>query len=516
MSQELRELQELQSAIETQRSLPHLYGHKLYPWQREFRDSRDKIALLTCANQVGKSSINIKTIIAVATEPSLWAELWPEKCGNGETPGQMWYLYPDYKLASVEFEEKWEREFLPQGKMKDHPQYGWESKIRDGKIDYVRFNTGVTIYFKMYSQNPASLQAGTVYWIATDEELPVSLFDELSFRLSATDGYFRMVFTATLGQDEWRRCVQPEEEDEVFLPQARTWQISLYDCMKYEDGTPSFWTLDRIRSREARCSSPKEIERRIHGKFVLEDADTGLAYHSYNPEIHFIEAKTIPKDWHIYSCIDYGSGGVKLDHTKKVAKNSAHPSAFLFVAVSPDFTVAEVFDGRRLDGILTTAGDTVDYYIKHKQRNNITPLVQLYDPHCKDLATFATRAGESLRMANKAKDEGEDLAVTLFKLGALYIHATDELSKLNKELLTWKKGWDKRRKGDDLIDNLRYIVMEIPWDIEKIIAKQASHEIGEDKKQKKQLNEREEYYKLANQQVHDEYLQEFDDWNELY
>ena len=71
----------------------------------------------------------------------------------------------------------------------------------------------ITIYFKTYSQNVTDLQAGTVSFIFCDEELPISLFPELSARLIATDGYFSMVFTATLGQEYWRLTMEPDEEN---------------------------------------------------------------------------------------------------------------------------------------------------------------------------------------------------------------------------------------------------------------------------------------------------------------
>jgi phage terminase large subunit-like protein len=94
--------------------------------------------------------------------------------------------------------------FLPRGKFKDDPVYGWKEEKKQGDIVAIHFNSGVHIFFKTYSQNAEDLQSGTCDAIFCDEELPEELY-ELIARLNATDGYIHMVFTATLGQDFWRR-----------------------------------------------------------------------------------------------------------------------------------------------------------------------------------------------------------------------------------------------------------------------------------------------------------------------
>ena len=201
-------------------NLPHRYAWKWYTWARTFFESRNKQNFLCAANQISKSSTQIRKCIDWATNVELWSELWDRP------PTLFWYLYPDRKVATAEFELKWEKEFLPRGEFKEHERYGWRKVYERGAIDYIEFNTGVRVYFKSYGQDVQNLQTGTVYAIFCDEELPEDLYGELDARLNASGGYFHMVFTATLGQDFWRRCMEPEEGDEVVFPAAHKQTVS--------------------------------------------------------------------------------------------------------------------------------------------------------------------------------------------------------------------------------------------------------------------------------------------------
>jgi len=461
----LERMKLLEKRLALQRELPHLYAHKKYPWQRKFYDSVNPMNLLTAANQIGKSSINIIKAIDWATDKSKWKKLWPLKIKHpDDTPGQFWYLYPDLKLATVEYHEKWVKEFLPKGAMKDDPIYGWHPKFNASKqIEEIRFNSGVTIYFKTYSQNPSSLQSGTVYAIFCDEELPFSLYDEIKARISAVDGYFHLVFTATLNQDEWRRAMEPEEGETETFPEALKLQISLYDCRQYEDGSQSDWTDERIQSKIDGCSSETEVNRRIHGKFVSELNRKYQFEFSLNTITQ--EQSKIKKDWAIYTGVDIGSGG-----------KDGHPASIVFVAVSPDYTLGEVFYGKRLDFEVvhknTTAGDILEEYLKMKEGYENRIIEQRYDYAARDFKTLADRIGENFLPANKRHDEGEDILNTLFRYMALSIHHdAHDLLKLCTELKSLKKDTDKRAAKDDYTDALRYACVGIPWDLDKIKVK---------------------------------------------
>lgn len=497
------ELEELKKQNFLRENLPHMFGLKLYYWQREFMESPKKICLCTAANQIGKSTIQIMKAVHWATEPSLWATLWPGFMNNQPNAKPVfWYLYPNYKTSTEEVENKWIPYILPRGAFKDHPQYGWSVEKRGKEISCIVFNSGAKIYLKTYNQSPSDLMAGTVFGVFTDEELPVeshgkNLFDELMFRLSATDGYFSCVFTATLGQEFWRLAMECQRTRHETLKEAAKWQISLFDCMQYEDGTQSLWTESRIQERINRCSSENEVQRRIYGKFVK---DTGLKVQAFSRTNNVCEPFKIPSDYYIYTGIDYGSGG-----------KTGHPSAIVFLAVSPKFDKGYIFKGWRGDGIETTAGDVINKYVE--MRGSIRPVLQAYDAAAKDLHTIASRMGESLVPAEKHHEIGEETINTLFKYNMLFIFDTEELGGLIHELQSIRKGEAKRNAKDDFYDAARYSITRVNWDFTNI----NPAEIKKVKKEKNVLKTRYDPKLYEDFGIdHDRILDEIEEANELY
>lgn len=424
--------------------LPHLFGWPWYKWAREFFESTDKMNFLCAANQISKSSTQIRKCIHWATDQELWPRLWTER------PDQFWYLYPTSDVATVEFQTKWKL-FLPRGKMKDDPVYGWKAEFEKGKIKYILFNSGVYVYFKTYAQDTSHLQTGTVYALFCDEELPMEHYGELIFRISSTDGYFHMVFTATLGQEFWRLTMEPEGAEIENLPEARKWVVSLYDSQYYEDGLPSKWSDERIQMIKNRCSSSKEILKRIYGRFVIDRE--GLKYPQFDLRRHVKKAHELPKHWLIWSAVDPGTGG------------TAHPAGILFMAVSPDYRHGRIFMGWRGENIgNTTAGDVFEKHEEMKRENRVTTIEQIYDPGCKDFATIAERKGQSFSKANKDHSVGEEIVNVLFKNDMISIYDTPELQKLVTELTSLRKTTLKRNAKDNLADPLRYLCVAVPWD----------------------------------------------------
>lgn len=431
--------------------LPHLYGFPWYPWSRKFFESTNPVSILCAGNQISKSSTQIRKAIHWATAPHLWEKLWP----NNPRPRQFWYLYPSKDVSTAEFETKWEPEFMPREEMKDHPVYGWRVVYKAGYVHHIIFNSGVRIYFKHYSQDVNRLQSGTVHAIFTDEELPVDLFDELNFRLSATEGFFNMVFTATIGQDFWYRSIERIGQKDEVLKTALKLQVSRWDCLEYEEQSkhiPTPWTPEKIRAAEDKCSSQNEIDKRINGKFVM---DEGLKYASFDKYKNVVEPymDTIVKDkWYIYSGTDIGSGG-----------KAGHPAAIVFVAVRPDFQKAAVFKGwKSPKGQDITSTDIIKKY--QQLRGKLKTICAYYDWAASDFKVHATRLGEAFEKAEKGHDIGEDTLNSLFKSGMLDIFNYEELEDLGWELSTLLMETPKRIAKDDYIDALRYAVTKIPWD----------------------------------------------------
>lgn len=429
--------------------LPHLFGQPWYEWAKSFFDAREKFCFLVASNQSSKSSTQIRKIIDWATNTKKWKHLWQTK------PQQFWYLYPSKVVATTEFEEKWVPEFLPRGSMKTDPVYGWEAIYKQKEIFALRFNSGVTIYFKTYEQDVQNLQTSTLHYIACDEEAPFHLFNELRSRLTATNGYWSMVFTATLGQDEWRRTMEPANESEELFKGAWKRRVSLYDCLYYANGRPSPWTIDRIKQIEDSCSSQAEIQKRVMGRFVVS---AGLKYPGFSLSRNVIEPQEIPPDWNIYTGTDIGSGGEK-----------NHPAAICFIATSPDFKQGYVFRGWRGDGVVTTSYDILQ---KHRELcvyegRQLYPVIKSYDWHNKDFFIVASRSGEGFTPADKNRNRGENLLNTLFKTGMLKLFGDDpELSKLVIELSSLLQKTAKNTAHDDFIDALRYTAAAVPWNFD--------------------------------------------------
>lgn len=450
-----KEIQELKER-KRREELPHIYGWPWYPWAWKHFTSTNRYKFLVAANQISKSSTQIREFIDWATDVERWPTLWRNR------PTQFWYLYPTKPVATTEFNEKWVPEFLPRGSMKKDPQYGWEEEIKNKEIWAIHFNSGVSIYFKSYETDVQSLQTGSVYKLGCDEELPYELFQELRSRLTATNGYFSMVFTATLGQDEWRRTIEPTNEAEELFRGALKQQVSMYDCLHYKDGTPSFWTPDRIKEIELECATEAEVLRRVYGRFIVSE---GLRYPAFSRSKNVVEFKTPPTNWHIYTGVDIGSGGEK-----------NHPAAICMIAVRPDCKFGVVFKAWRGDGITTTSSDIL---AKHTEmltydipdpagnlvKRQYAPVLQSYDWQARDFFLVSTAAGVPFTPANKKRDSGENLLNTLFKLGMLVIADGDpELAKLVIEICSLKSEEPKARAKDDLADAMRYAVMPIPWD----------------------------------------------------
>ncbi|RLB88176.1 MAG: hypothetical protein DRH10_08010, partial [Deltaproteobacteria bacterium] len=442
-----------QQLAEYKAGLPHLYGQKLYRWQKDFLKATNEMCFLTAANQIGKSTIMIIKLIHWCTTPKLWPQLWPDK----PKPLLMWYLYPSKEVAHLEWLTKWEP-LMPKGPFKDHPQYGWTVNLDSRKmIESIKFHSGPLVVFKTYGQRTMVLQTASVWVIACDEELPEQHYSELSFRIEGTQGYFWMVFTATLGQQMWMRTMHGKGPAELF-PDAFKRTVSMYDCRVYADGTPApYHDEKRILKAIARCKNKAEVDRRVKGLFVK---DEGRKYVQYDPTIHVIKPFKIPAEWSVYGATDPGSGG----------RN--HKPANCFVAVRPDRRYAVVFKGwKGDDGKDYTANDCLQKFISNRGTSQCT--MQIYDQNARDFFIIATRMGENFVGAEKHHDVGEDVVNTLFKNMMLFIFDDSEedqpeLHKLGSELMTVPTDKPKNQLDDDFSDCLRYICATTPWDWEAL------------------------------------------------
>lgn len=281
-----------------------------------------------------------------------------------------------------------------------------------------------------------------------DEELPEEIYSELNMRIQAVDGYFHMVFTATLGQEFWRETMEERGTKFERFPDAFKQQVSMYECLQYEDGTPSHWTIERIERVKNSCKSEAEILKRVYGRFILVE---GRKYPAFDKKKHVQPGGPLPQGWNVYVAVDPGGGG------------DAHPAAICFVAVSPDCKRGRVFRGWRGDSGVTT---TSDVYLKYLElKAGLDPVGKFYDYASKDFFILQSRSGDNFQQADKSHERGEQIVGVLFKNGMLTIDAGDpELDKLATELSNLRVNTPKTKAKDDFCDALRYCVVKIPWD----------------------------------------------------
>jgi len=433
------------------KELPHKYGFKFYKWQRDFLECRDKDVFLTAANQTGKSTIQIAKAIEWAGNKALWPTLWP-----GKKPRQMWYLYPSSDFATSEFKTKWIPDLLPRGSMATHPEWGWKVETAGRSIHAIHFNSGMSIYFKFYTQDISHLQGSTVSAVFCDEELPTDYWDEINFRRMAMNGYFSMCFTATLGQKLWFDVMERQGLKEEKFPDAKKFQISMYQCREFEDGTKSHIDDIYIARAISLCKSEAEVQKRVMGRFA---SDSGLKYASFDRIKNMIAPIPVPKNHWIYVGVDLGGGADK------------HPSSITLVAVNPEYTSAMVFDAWvGNDGMDTTSLDVYEKMMSmlslHDAFDRLGGI--FYDYNAVDFATISIRKGTQVMRADKSHATGEQVLNVLFKNQRLQIFDMPGTEQLVFELTTLRKDTSKRIAVDDATDSLRYALTRVPFDWTKI------------------------------------------------
>jgi phage terminase large subunit-like protein len=463
-----------------QENLPHLYGYPWYKWAKEFFESTNKQNFLCAANQISKSSTMIRKCIHWATDKSLWPKLWKT------SPNQFWYFYPNKDTATREFNEKWVKEFLP--KDKECPIYGWKVFFQYGQIHRVEFNSNVTIYFFSYEQKFTNIQSSSVHAMFCDEEAPVGVYHEVTPRLWATGGYFHMVFTATIGQEEWRLTIEETGEREKFKDAFKR-QVSMYDCVTYEDGSPSPWTFEKVKAIEDSCLTEAERLRRVYGKFILSEGRT----YTFDDTKHTLRRQGGAIGWYVFAGV--------------------YENAIVLVKVSPKFDRAEVISGwcPQEDETDVSALST---YIKYRSLTQKIPVSHSYADKkmSKDFIKVALSGGSGFQETRKPKDNGAKLINSLFESGILKIVDKKPLYPLITQMKNARKK-DEDIEGLDMLGAFITAVTNIPWNFATIL---------NPNKPKKDpyegLSERERFYRGLDRPLEttDTYDKEIQEINEDY
>ncbi len=291
-----------------------------------------------------------------------------------------------------------------------------------------------------------------------------------------------------------------------MFPNAEKIRATVFDCLEYDDGdrdTP--WTPEKIKELEASCSTENEVQKRVYGRFVV---DEGLVLSEFISSLHMVEPFDIDPSWLMFSGVDIGSGG-----------KSGHKGAFVFIAVKPDYTEGVIFKGWKGNNQeTTTASDILEKY--RAKRGDTQMDGQYYDWASKDFYTFASRAGESFLKANKDHKMGWDTFNVLLKLRMLKFFDIDELQPVRYEAgtLTHERLAVKKSANDDILDACRYAITSIPWDISKRVKMYKDPDVEVVEVIKSDVDIRRDM--AFGEKEDDDYVQEIDDemefWGEMY
>jgi hypothetical protein len=454
--------------IEIKNGLPHLFSFKFYTWMRNFWSCEKQFQYIFLPNQVGKSSIMIRRIIHYCTEPKSWTRFKRQ-------PRMVMYFYPDKKTILREISTKWP-EFLPQGIYKDDDKYGYTIKYQGGYPDRIEWKSGVTLFFMTYGtsnikESAQRMQASTPSIVAADEVVPEQLINEIIARVSSP---------ANIGAMFWQACtptrfepyLQKIQNGKTKMPDSYVQTNSLFDCVEYEDGSKSPWTVKEIEKKISTYTTQRDVQIRVYGKF---SASEGLQFPQFHRDRHFQPRHHVPKDWDLYAGIDYGSGGA-----------TGHPSSVAIIAVNSEYSKARVMSLSRMDKDRFPNGTTEDdvlneYLLMCQDLGRPFATAAYYDWACGAMAVSAAQRGISLINANKKREDGKNIINSLFKNDMMLIYqdakppeiegADTEAEKLCDELEALMEGADKKSAKDDLIDALRYAVSSLTWNFVNVVVK---------------------------------------------
>jgi phage terminase large subunit-like protein len=422
------------------------------PWQKKWLNSKKKMAIALCANQVGKS-------LTTAAKISMHA-----RCRYPE-----WYEGPKITdrapviiVIGLSFEEV--RDSIQTkliGANADNPGGGMippDDIIRmtrrsnvPGSVDrlYVKHPLGeACIMFKAANQGREHLQGSTIDVVFIDEEPPRDILNELVARVAKANGQLCIGFTALKGVSDVYIFLteQPEEVAEI-----------VHAGWNAEDAP--HLTDDAVKMMmEIYKDNPAELQARSTG---IPTVGKGLIY-------------PFPAD-------DYSGRLFKIrDHMRRLVSMDVgwtHPTAALIGAYDDDTDILYIYDEHCQEakppshhasaikrwGDYTIVMDTASL---QTNKNDGTTLYGMYEqefdgPDWEELEEDKRRVQLADNTAGSVMS-GIARVYQRFDEGRLYI--SENCVKLLAELKLYR--YDEKtgkivKKKDDLCDALRYMVMSL-------------------------------------------------------
>lgn len=216
-----------------------------------------------------------------------------------EPPNNVWIVGLDYNtVRDVLWHEK-----LRWGK--NHPPFlpddGCIRKLSDGDFQ-VQFNNGSIITGKSADSGREKFQGASVDLVWLDEECEVDVYDECYMRTADCAG--KLLLTLTPLKDIHSTTRIPWVHD-LYEEWKRGHKDYVF-CHLSTINSPFVPDEEKERMRQKYAGSPEEGAR-LYGHFISR---SGLVYHDWNPTIHVVSPREIPRWWQRIVSIDPAATGV--------------------------------------------------------------------------------------------------------------------------------------------------------------------------------------------------------------
>ncbi len=444
-----REVLALSEELEQKYQQNPLLRYQPHEKQIEFHSSTDHFKCFLGGNRSGKTTAGIlDDIIQAVDRDCLPEKLLPYK--KFEPPFHCRIVTPGADvLEGVVFQKL--REWCP----KDQLVGGSFDKAYSKSRKLLHFVNGSYFDFLSYGQDLDMFSGAAKHRIHYDEEPPKDIRQEGKMRLldyKGADEIFTM--TPVIGMSSWMY-------DEIWQPwQKGELQNGIVVLVDMDDNP----YLDKDQKAIAVAGySKEELEARKKGRFV---SFSGMIYNEFQPHIHIIQERELPKGVEIYVGIDPG-----IRHMAAVV--------WTYVAASGKMVV---FDELALQGHtiadVCKAIDAINR--KHGGNMPIVPNWYVIDPAAQNRSHQTGRSDQMEYMdhgvitilGQNAVTAGINRVKERFEANQLFImdncqNVIDELRKYRWSKPTRTENDTKEvpvKKDDHLLDALRYVVASRPYE----------------------------------------------------
>jgi len=333
---------------------------------------------------------------------------------------------------------------------------GRKSSLNNGVIDYILIKNifgGVSkIGFKTCDQGREKFQGTSLDFVWFDEEPPRDIYIECKMRVMDKCGDIFGTMTPLKGLT-W-------VYDEIYLNSNEDKEIFVIQ-MEWADNP--FLKKEEIDAM-TKTLGASEVESRRYGKF---NAESGLVYQEFEPDVHIIEPFSVPKEWYDNISIDPGLH---------------NPTSCHWYAVDYDgnvYVIAEHYE----------AGQNIDYHakvIKQKcenlgwQKRNGNFIEALIDPAANQRTLSSEKTVSELFYDNGIlvnTKVNKDLFTGISRVKSYLRNGNNEVRlyifntcvNMIREIKSywWGEADTPIKKDDHAMDDLRYYIMSRPENANK-------------------------------------------------